>query len=95
MSWCYQIDRNQVPPQPNQHQLYLRAYSTHPKIPKFHNTKSHHATVYQCLMQLTGRTSDQIMRLSESRGAMGLQAEIGTISQEGDDVRATVRVKGL
>ena len=46
-------------------------------------------------MQLTGRTSDQIMRLSESMGAMGLQAEIGTISQEGDDVRATVRVKGL
>jgi len=46
-------------------------------------------------MQLTGRTSDQIMRLSESMGAMGLQAEIGTISQEGDSVRATVRVKGL
>ena len=44
-------------------------------------------------MQLTGRTSDQIMRLSESMGAMGLEAEIGTISQEGDDVRATVRVK--
>ena len=46
-------------------------------------------------MQLTGRTSDQIMRLSESMGAKGLQAEIGTISQEGDGVRATVRVKGL
>jgi len=46
-------------------------------------------------MQLTGRESDQVLLLSQSMGALGLQAEIGTISQVGDDVRATVRVKGL
>jgi type II secretory pathway component PulL len=44
-------------------------------------------------LQLVGRTSDQIMRLSEALGSEGLQSDIGTISQEDGEVRATLRLK--
>ena len=44
-------------------------------------------------LQLAGRTSDQIMRLSEALSSEGLQADIGTISQEEGEVRATLRIK--
>jgi type II secretory pathway component PulL len=46
-------------------------------------------------LQLVGRTSDQIMRLSEALGAEGLQADIGTISQEEGEVRATLRLRAI
>ena len=46
------------------------------------------------LSMLTGRTSDQIMRLSESLGARS-SVEIGTISQEGDGVRQLFASKGF
>jgi len=44
-------------------------------------------------MQLVGRTSEQVVRLSESLGSTGLEAEVGTISQEDNEVRATLRVR--
>ncbi len=44
-------------------------------------------------MQLVGKTSEQVVRLSESLGSTGLESEVGTISQEDNEVRATLRVR--
>ena len=45
------------------------------------------------ILQLTAPLSEQLVAFSESLAAEGMQAEIGTISQEDDSVRGTIKIK--
>ena len=45
------------------------------------------------ILQLTAPLSEQLVSFSESLIKEGLQAEIGTISQEDDSVRGTIKIK--
>jgi type II secretory pathway component PulL len=45
------------------------------------------------VLQLSGQRSDQIMSLAKTFGELGYAAEIGTISQERNQVRGSLRMQ--
>jgi type II secretory pathway component PulL len=45
------------------------------------------------ILQLTAPLSEQLVSFSEGLSRAGLRAEIGTISQDEDSVRGTIKIK--
>ncbi len=45
------------------------------------------------ILQVTGDRSEALVQYTQSLGQVGLEAEIGTISQEGDAVRGSIKVR--